>query len=215
MLRAFVGKKIGMSQVFGGNGGVIPVTVIQAGPCAVTQIKTKETDGYEAVQLGFGEAKRLSKPLAGHLKNSHMSRYLREVKADDVAEYQVGQRISVDIFQPGELVDVIGRSKGRGFAGVVKRHGFSGGPRTHGQSDRNRAPGSIGAGTFPGRVFKGMRMAGHMGDERITVKNLEVIRVDLERNLLLVKGGVPGAPNSLVLIRKTGKPIAGGRQGGS
>ena len=215
MLRAFVGKKIGMSQVFGENGGVIPVTVIQAGPCTVTQVKTKETDGYEAVQLGSGEAKRLSKPMAGHLKNSQMSRYLRGVKADDVAEHQVGQRISVEIFQPGELVDVIGRSKGRGFAGVVKRHGFAGGPRTHGQSDRTRAPGSIGAGTFPGRVFKGVRMAGHMGDERVTVKNLEVVRVDPERNLLLLKGGVPGAPNSLLLIRKTGKPVAVLGQGGS
>jgi large subunit ribosomal protein L3 len=210
MIQGFLGKKIGMSQVFGEGGRVVPVTVVQAGPCTVTQIKTVATDGYEAVQLGFGQVKRLNKPLAGHLKNSQPSRYLREVKADDVAEFQVGQRIGVDIFKPGELVDVIGKSKGRGFAGGVKRHGFSGGPRTHGQSDRLRAPGSIGAGTFPGRVFKGLRMAGHMGDEKITVKNLEVVRVDTERHLLLLKGGVPGAPNGLLLIRKTGKTTAVG-----
>jgi len=210
MLQAFLGKKIGMSQIFRQDGRVVPVTVIQAGPCVVTQIKTKETDGYEAVQIGFGEAKRLNKPMAGHLKNNP-SRYLREVRADGVTEHQVGQRISADIFQPGELVDVIGTSRGRGFAGTVKRHGFSGGPRTHGQSDRARAPGSIGAGTFPGRIFKGLRMAGHMGNERITVKNLEVVRVDTERNLLLLKGGVPGAPNGLLLIRKTGKTVAPAR----
>lgn len=210
MIQGFLGKKVGMSQIFGQDGRVIPVTVVEAGPCTVTQIRTREIDGYQAVQLGFGEAKRLNKPLAGHLKNSQMCRYLREFKADNVAEFQVGQRIVVDIFEPGELVDVIGKTRGRGFAGVVKRHGFSGGPRTHGQSDRARAPGSIGAGTFPGRVFKGLRMAGHMGDERVTVKNLEVIRVDTERNLLLLKGGVPGAPNNLLMIRKVRKPGAAG-----
>jgi large subunit ribosomal protein L3 len=200
-----------MSQVFREDGRVVPVTVIEAGPCTVTQIKTKDTDGYEAVQLGFGEVQRLNRPLAGHLKKSRLSRFLREVGADDMAEFQVGQRIGVDIFEPGELVDIIGRSKGRGFAGVMKRHGFGGGPRTHGQSDRARAPGSIGGGTTPGKVFKGLRMAGHMGDQRVTVKGLEVVRVDPERNLLLVKGGVPGAPNGLLLIRKTGKTAAAGR----
>jgi large subunit ribosomal protein L3 len=212
MIRGFLGKKIGMSQVFGDDGRVVPVTVIQAGPCIVTQIKTKERDGYEAVQLGYGEVKRRNKPLTGHFQstNSRLCRYLREVQADDVAEFQEGQAIGVDIFQLGERIDVIGRSKGKGFAGVMKRHGFKGGPRTHGQSDRARAPGSIGAGTTPGRVLKGLRMAGHMGNERITVKGLEVVRVDPERNLLLVKGGIPGAPNSLIQIRRNGKAATAG-----
>ena len=209
MLRGFLGKKIGMSQIYRDDGQVVPVTVIEAGPCSVTQIKTAESDGYAAVQLGFGQVKRLNKPRAGHLKNIGLSRYLREVQADDVNEFQVGQRIGVDIFQPGERVDIIGRSKGRGFAGVMKRHGFHGGPRTHGQSDRARAPGSIGGGTTPGKVFKGLKMAGHMGNERVTVKNLEVVRVDPERNLLLLKGGVPGAPNGLLMIRKRGQGTSG------
>jgi large subunit ribosomal protein L3 len=213
MIRGFLGKKIGMSQVFGDDGRVTPVTVIQAGPCIVTQIKTKERDGYEAVQLGYGEVKRRNKPLTGHFRstNSRLCRYLREVQADDVAEFQEGQAIGVDIFQPGERIDVIGWSKGRGFAGVVKRHGFEGGPRTHGQSDRLRRAGSIGGGTTPGRVYKGLRMAGHMGNERVTLKGLEVVRVDPERNLLLVKGGIPGAPNSLIQIRRVRKAgTAGG-----
>jgi large subunit ribosomal protein L3 len=205
MIRGFLGRKIGMSQVFEENGGVVPVTVIEAGPCVVTQIKTQETDGYEAVQLGFGETRKLNEPMKGHLKNSRLVRHLREVKADDLSEFQVGQQIGVNIFEPGELVDIIAQSKGRGFAGTIKRHGFGGGPRTHGQSDRARAPGSIGGGTTPGRVFKGLKMAGHMGNEKVTVKNLRVVRVNPERNLLLVKGGVPGAPNGLLMIRRTGK----------
>jgi len=202
MLQGFLGKKIGMTQIFREDGRVVPVTVIEAGPCVVTQVKTTEIDGYEAVQLGFGDVKRRNKPLSGHLKDSRLSRYLREVTADDTSEFEVGQTIGVDIFQAGEKVDVIGRSKGRGFAGVMKRWGFAGGPRTHGQSDRMRAPGSIGGGTTPGKVYKGLKMGGHMGDRRITVKGLEIIRVDAERNLLLVKGGIPGAPNSLVQIRR-------------
>ena len=210
MLLGFLGKKIGMTQVFAENGGIIPVTIIEAGPCVVTQVRTKERDGYEAVQLGFGDAKRLNKPMAGHLKNLQKCRYLREVKVENISEFQEGQKIGVNIFQPGEKLDIIGRSKGRGFAGVVKRHGFAGGPRTHGQSDRTRAPGSIGAGTFPGRVAKGMRMAGHMGDEKSTVKNLEVVRIDPGRNLLFLNGGVPGASNSLLVIRRTGKTAAVG-----
>ncbi len=205
MLRGFLGKKVGMSQVFGEDGRVVPVTMIQAGPCSVTQIKTNENDGYQAIQLGFDPVKKLNKPEAGHLKDNPLARHLREVKADDISEFNLGQQIKVDIFEPGELVDVIGKSKGRGFAGVMKRHGFAGGPRTHGQSDRARAPGSIGGGTTPGKVYKGMKMAGHMGNARITVKNLEVIQVDPERNLLLLKGGVPGAPNGLLVIRRTGK----------
>ena len=207
MLRGFLGKKIGMTQIFGPNGGTVPVTVIQAGPCTVTQIKSLATDGYEAIQLGFGEVKRLNKPRSGHLKGGRNGRFLREVKADSNDELQVGQQVTVDIFQPGELVDVIGRSRGRGFAGTMKRHGFGGGPRTHGQSDRARAPGSIGGGTTPGKVFKGLKMAGHMGDRQITVKNLEIIEVDAERNLLLVKGGVPGSPNGLLTIRRSSKSV--------
>ncbi len=203
MLRGFLGKKIGMTQVFRENGNVVPVTLIEAGPCVVTQVKTKDADGYEAVQLGFGDAKRPNKPMQGHFRpSSRSSRYLREVKADNPAEYSIGQTVGVDIFTEGEKVDIIGRSKGRGFAGTMKRHGFGGGPRTHGQSDRARAPGSIGGGTTPGKVFKGMKMAGHMGNRRITVKGLEIIGVDTDRNILIVKGGIPGAPNTLVQIRR-------------
>ena len=204
MLQGFLGKKIGMTQIFREDGRVVPVAVIQAGPCVVTQVKTKETDGYEAVQLGFGDVKRRNKPESGHLKNSRLSQYLREVATDDTSEFEVGQAIGVDIFDPGEKVDVIGTSKGRGFAGVMKRWNFGGGPRTHGQSDRARAPGSIGGGTTPGKVYKGLKMGGHMGNRRITVKGLEIIEIDTERNLLLVKGGIPGATNSLVQIRRAG-----------
>ena len=202
MLRGFLGKKIGMTQIFRENGSVVPVTLIEAGPCVVTQVKTRESDGYEAVQLGFGEKKRPNQPMQGHFRTSRASRYLREVKADDPAEFSVGQTVGVDIFTEGEKVDIIGRSKGRGFAGTMKRHGFGGGPRTHGQSDRARAPGSIGGGTTPGKVFKGLKMAGHMGNRRITVKGLEIVGVDTDRNILMVKGGIPGAPNSLVQIRR-------------
>ena len=198
-----------MTQIYEEGGNVVPVTVIQAGPCFVTQIRTSESDGYEAVQIGFDEVKKLNKPRAGHLKNSKMVRFLREVKADNSSELAVGQQINVDIFAPGEFVDVIGKSKGKGFAGVIKRHGFGGGDRTHGQSDRMRAPGSIGGGPTPGRVYKGQKMSGHMGNVRITVKNLEVVQVDLERNLLIVKGAVPGGPNSQLTVRKTRKVAAG------
>ena len=192
MLRGFLGKKIGMSQIFRDNGESVPVTVIQAGPCAVTQIKSKETDGYNAVQLGFGATKNLNKPERGHLKNSDPVKHLREVKADNLQDYSIGQQISVDIFDVGEKIDVIGTTKGKGFAGTMKRHGFGGGPRTHGQSDRGRAPGSIGGGTTPGKVYKGLKMSGHMGNERVTVKNLEIVKIDQGRNLLVVKGGVAG-----------------------
>ena len=202
MLQGFLGKKIGMTQIFREDGRVVPVTVIEAGPCVVTQVKTLENDGYEAIQLGFGDVKRRNKPQAGHLKNSKLSRYLREVSTDDTSEFEVGQTIGVDIFEAGEKIDVIGKSKGRGFAGVMKRWNFGGGPRTHGQSDRARAPGSIGGGTTPGKVYKGLKMAGHMGNRRITVKGLEIVEIDFERNLLLVKGGIPGATNSLVQIRR-------------
>ncbi len=209
MIRGFLGRKIGMTQIFRDDGRVVPVTVIEAGPCVVTQVKTNDRDGYAAVQLGFGEVKRLNKPRAGHLKSSRNSRYLREVQADDSNEFQVGQNIGVDIFEPGEFVDVIAQTKGRGFAGVMKRHGFHGGPRTHGQSDRARAPGSIGGGTTPGKVFKGLKMAGHMGNRRVTIKGLEVVSIDPDRNLLLLKGGVPGARNSLLQFRRAGKSASG------
>ncbi len=193
MIQAMVGKKLGMTQVFDESGVVYPATVIECGPNVVTQIKTEEKDGYEAVQLGFGLDKRLNRPEQGHRKASgFQSRDLREVKADSYDDLEVGQVFKADVFKPGQLVDVTGTSKGRGFQGGVKRHGFAGGPKTHGQSDRLRAPGSIGSSATPGRVFKGTRMAGRMGNDRVTVLSLEVLRVDTERNLLVVKGSVPG-----------------------
>lgn len=219
-IAGLLGRKIGMTQRFQEDGNPVPVTAIQAGPCWVTQVRTSGNDGYTAVQLGFEEVralkegvrlkdlrpadlKPLTRPEAGHLqKVGTLLRYLREVRVDDLGEVQVGQKVTVDIFKPGDRVDVEGRSKGRGFAGVVKRHHFKGGPKTHGQSDRHRAPGSIGSTTFPGRVLKGLRMAGHMGNQRVTVRNLEVVAVDTERNLLFVKGAVPGPVNGLLVIRK-------------
>lgn len=210
-MKGILGKKVGMTQVFNERGEVIPVTVIEAGPCFVAQIKTVERDGYTAVQLGFEDIKpkRLTQPQLKHLQKSNLPplRYLREIQmtAEELASFEEGQKVTVDIFQAGELVDVVGTSKGKGFAGVVKRHGFSGGPKTHGQSDRHRTPGSIGACTTPGRVFKGMRMAGRMGGERVTTHGLEVVMVDPERNLLAVRGAVPGARNGLLLIRQVRK----------
>lgn len=203
MIQGLIGKKLGMSQIFDDTGLAHPVTVLEVGPCVVTQVKTPEQDGYSAVQLGFGLDKRLNRPERGHRRGSgFMSRTLREVRADDASEFSVGQVITADAFAQGERVDVIGTSKGRGFQGVVKRHGFSGGPKTHGQSDRLRAPGSIGSSATPGRVFKGMRMAGRMGGDRVTIQNLTVLRVDTERNLLLVEGSVPGSNDSLVIVRR-------------
>jgi large subunit ribosomal protein L3 len=204
MTQGIIGKKLGMTQIFRDNGKVEAVTAIEAGPCAVVQVKTADKEGYNALQIGFGQAKRLSSPQRGHLKDLGQFRYLREFRTDDIEDVQVGDRIDVSLFQAGDLVDVTGVSKGKGFAGVVKRYGFAGGPKTHGQSDRHRHPGSIGAGTSPGRVFKGTRMAGHMGSERVTVRKLEVFQTDPDRNLLLVKGAVPGASNGLLLIRKSG-----------
>lgn len=209
MIRGLIGKKLGMTQVFDERGLAHPVTVIECGPNVVTQIKTVEKDGYEALQLGFGLDKRLTKPEQGHRKASgFMSRTLREVKADNIADFEIGQVIKADVFAEGDLVDVTGISKGRGFQGGVKRHGFSGGPRTHGQSDRLRAPGSIGSSATPGRVFKGLRMAGRMGSDRVTVQNLRVLRVDTDRNVLLVTGSVPGAINGLVEVRPAVKAQA-------
>jgi len=203
MIQGMVGRKLGMTQVFDDNGVALPVTVIECGPNVVTQIRTEEKDGYEAVQLGFGISKRLNRPEQGHRKASgFMSDVLREVTASDLDGIEVGQQIKADTFAAGELVDVTANSKGRGFQGGMKRHGFRGGPKTHGQSDRWRAPGSIGSSATPGRVYKGLKMAGHMGNNRVTVQNLEVVRVDTDRNLLLIKGSVPGPSKGLVTIRK-------------
>ena len=188
---------------------MIAVSVIQAGPCFVTQVKTPDTDGYEAVQIGFEESKKINKAERGHLQKGGVPalRHLKEIR-ESTAGMQVGDRLDVTLFQEGDRVDVIGTSKGRGFAGVIKRHGFSGGPKTHGQSDRHRAPGSIGSGTTPGRILKGLRMAGHMGDDRVTVKNLRVVRVDADRNVLVLEGAVPGANNGLLMIRARGEQEA-------
>jgi large subunit ribosomal protein L3 len=208
MIEGLLGRKIGMTQVFSPSGETIPVTVLEVGPCVVTQIRTKDRDGYEAVQIGYGEvkAKHLTKPQQGHLaKAGKLVRHLREFEADNVEEHEIGQVLDVNIFQPGQIIDVTGKSKGRGFQGVVKRHGFSGGPRTHGQSDRWRAPGSIGAGTTPGRVWKNTRMAGRMGNRRVTVQNLQVVEILPDRHLLLVRGSVPGAKNSLIMVRRAVK----------
>ena len=236
MVKGIIGKKIGMTQVFDESGSVIPVTVIQAGPCWVTQVKTEDIDGYRAIQLGYEEVgadaendtarerkieRRVTKPERGHLgllepSDKHPTRkvleapvpalrHLREFRVEDTEEVAPGQKVTVEVFKRGDRVDVVGTSKGKGFAGTVKRHGFNRQPKTHGQSDRERAPGSIGATSTPGRVLKGTRMAGRMGGERVTSQNLEVIVVDPERHLLAVKGSVPGARGGLVTVRPTVK----------
>jgi large subunit ribosomal protein L3 len=204
---SILGKKIGMTSIFDDNGQMIPCTIIEAGPCYVTQVRTKDKDGYEAVQLGFDEIKErlVNKPLKGHFKRSGVKplRLLSEFRIFNGTQFQIGQEVRVDTFTQGDVVDVSGRSKGRGFQGVVKRHHFGGvGMTTHGQSDRVRAPGSIGASSYPSRVMKGRRMAGRMGGERVTVKNLTVLKVIVESNILIVKGSVPGAINSYLEIVK-------------
>ena len=197
-----IGRKVGMTQVFQPDGTMVAVSVVELKPNTVTRLRTGDRDGYTAVQLGAGERKKLTKPLAGQLKDLPRVRYIREFRLDSVDDFNVGQQIAVgDIFAEGDLVHVTGVSKGQGFAGTVKRHNFSRGPKTHG-SDNYRRPGSIGPGTTPGRVYKGLRMSGHMGHERVTIKKLRVIRVDAERNLILVKGSVPGAPGALTFVRK-------------
>lgn len=202
MLQGILGRKLGMTQVFKDNGEAAAVTAVEAGPCVIIQVKTVAKEGYNAVQLGFGEAKRLKSPQRGHLKGLGKFQYLREFRVDGAEAAEVGDSVDVNLFQAGDLVDVTGISKSKGFAGVVKRHHFAGGPKTHGQSDRHRHPGSIGATTSPGRVWKGMRMAGRMGHDRVTVRNLEVLGVEPDRNLLLIGGAVPGNRNGLLLIRK-------------
>lgn len=207
-MTALIGKKIGMSSIFNTEGDLIPVTVIQAGPCKVISVRTKESNGYEALQLGFGEKKEknVSKPVAGQFKKNNIpvSSVLKEFKFPKISDYKVGDEIKVDIFSEGDKIKVRGRSIGKGFQGVMKRHGFGGvGGTTHGQSDRLRAPGSIGASSYPSRVFKGQRMAGRKGYEKVTVSNLKVIKVLPEQNLIFVKGAVPGSVNSIVeLIKK-------------
>lgn len=205
MAQGIIGKKVGMTQVFLESGEAVAVTAIEAGPCFVIQVKNENKNGYNAIQIGFGQASHLNSPQSGHLKGIEKVHYLREFKTNDVSSYQPGQRIDVGFLKKGDLVNVSGFSKGKGFAGVVKRHHFAGGPKTHGQSDRHRAPGSIGATTFPGRVLKGMRMAGHMGAKKVTLSNVKVIEVDSTHNLLLLKGAVPGADKGLLFIEKAGR----------
>jgi large subunit ribosomal protein L3 len=200
-MAGLLGRKIGMTQLYRENLE-IAVTAIEAGPCCVTQVKTAEKDKYNAVQIGFGEFKRINKPEKGHLKGNGSYRYLRELRLQDDKDYQVGQKIDVGIFKAGDIVQVEGISKGKGFAGGVKRYHFHGGPKTHGQSDRHRAPGSVGSTTTPGRVFKGLRMAGHMGARKVTALNLEVVDVDPAKNIVLLKGAVPGAKGGILLIEK-------------
>ncbi len=196
-----IGRKVGMTQIFQDDGTMIPVSVLAIEPNTVTRLRTNDRDGYTAVQVGAEPVRKLTKPEAGQLKGLPKLATIREFRVESVDEFEVGQRLGVDLFASGELVDVTGVSKGRGFAGHVKRHHFKRGPKTHG-SDHHREPGSIGPGTTPGRVYKGLRMAGHMGDERATVKKLKVVRADAERNILLVKGAVPGPRGALLLVRK-------------
>jgi len=217
-VKGLIGKKVGMTQIFDEAGVVTPVTIIQAGPCFVTQVKDEKTDGYNAVQLGYGEVslKRLTRGQQGHLgvlkgdkkgrtKGIPAVRHLREFRTSKIDRFNVGQELTVAQFEIGEKVDVVGKTKGRGFAGVVKRHGYAGGIKTHGQSDRWRAPGSIGSATEMARIPKGKTMAGRMGNERLTAQNLEVVQVDAERNLIAIKGAVPGAKGGLVIIRDAKK----------
>lgn len=208
-MKGILGKKLGMTQIFDENGVAVPVTIVEAGPCFITQKKTKDRDGYDAIQIGFGDIfeKSLNKPMAGHLKKSGTPavKYLREFQVADAEAYEEGQKIDVSIFTVGDKVDVTGVSKGKGFAGVVKRHNFNGGPKTHGQSDRWRAHGSVGAGSTPGRVFKGVRMAGRMGNSQVTVQNLKVALVDSDKNLIAIKGAIPGGKNGLIIIREAVK----------
>ncbi len=203
MTEGILGKKLGMTQVYGKGGKTEAITAIEAGPCTVTQVKTMEKDGYIAAKLGFGEVKKkTAKKGKAKEKEPVKYKYMREFRLDAAPQMEAGQKIDVSLFKVGDKIDVIGVSKGKGFAGGVKRYHFNGGPKTHGQSDRWRAPGSVGSNTSPGRVLKGLRMAGHLGSARTTVSNLEVLEADPARNLLLVKGAVPGMTNGLVIIQK-------------
>ena len=205
-MRGMIGKKVGMTQVYDEQGIMTPVTVVEAGPCVVTQVKTKVNDGYEAVQVGYGDRKKkhLTKPMEGHFNRAKVTpkRILAEFDMIPGFDYKLGQEFTVSLFKPGEYVDVSGTSKGRGFAGVIKRHNFSTQPKTHGTKNTYRRPGSIGQASDPSRVFKGMKMAGHYGNAKITLPNVEIMQVDKENNQLLLKGSVPGAPNGIIYIVK-------------
>lgn len=208
MSAVLLGKKLGMTSIFDETGAQIPCTVVEAGPCTVTQVKTTENDGYDALQIGYEDIpeKKISKPLVGHFKNAKVKvkRYLEEIRieGDGAHKKKVGDTIDVSVFTPGDSVSISGVTKGKGFQGSVKRHGFKGGVRTHGQSDRLRAPGSVGSSSYPSRVFKGIRMAGRMGGKNLTVRNLKIVKVLPESNLVLIKGAVPGSINGLVKISK-------------
>lgn len=208
-VKAILGEKLGMTQIFGDDGRAIPVTVVRAGPCRVTQVRAKETDGYAAVQLSFGEVaeRKLNKPLKGHLAKSKTppTRTLVELRTDDAASYQLGQELKADVFSAGDKVDVVGVSKGKGFAGVMKRWNFAGKEASHGTERKHRSPGSVGSGTTPGRVFKGLKLPGHLGHERVTILSLEIVESDPERNLLLIKGAVPGPNGGLLMVRSAVK----------
>jgi large subunit ribosomal protein L3 len=202
-VKGILGRKIGMTQVFDENGRAVPVTILEAGPCRVAQLKTPEKDGYSALQLAFGDPRRTNKPMAGHFAKAGVEpgRYVVELRVDDVGEYTAGAEIKADVFAEGELVDVIGVTKGKGFTGVMKRHNFKGLSATHGTQRKHRSPGSIGMCATPARVLKGMKMAGHLGHTRVTTLNLVVIKVDAERNIMLVRGAVPGPKGGLVMVR--------------
>ena len=208
MKKGIIGKKIGMTQIFDEAGKVIPVTVIEAGPCTVAQVKTVETDGYDAVQLGFGDVKlkKVNKPVQGHYAKTNLTpkKHLREFRLEDVSNYKVGDEICANVFEAGEKVDIQGTSKGKGFQGVIKRHGQHRGPMGHG-SMYHRRPGSMGATSTPGRVFKGKKLPGHMGRVTVTIQNLDVVRVDLDKNVILVKGSVPGARGAILKIKSAVK----------
>jgi len=196
-----IGKKIGMTSIFTEDGTSLPVSVVEIQPNTVTALRTIEQDGYSAVQLGAGTARKLTKPRQGQLKGLPPVKHNREFRLDDISEYEVGQTLDVSLFAEGEIVDVSGVSKGKGFSGTIKRHGFRRGPETHG-SDSHRQPGSVGAGTYPGKVFKGTGMAGRMGNDTVTVKKMTIVRADTDRNLLLIKGSLPGARNGMIIVRK-------------
>lgn len=208
-IKGVLGEKLGMSQVFDDEGRIVPVTVVRAGPCVVTAVRTPQTDGYSAVQLGYGEINpaKVNAPVAGHFRKAGVTprRYLVELRTADASEYTLGQQVNADVFEPGQRVDVTGRSKGKGTAGVMKRHGFRGLGASHGTQRKHRAPGSIGGCATPGRVFKGLRMAGRMGNARTTMQNLLIHAVDADRGLLLIKGAVPGPRGALVLVRSAAK----------
>ncbi len=209
MLKGIIGRKLGMTQVFGESGNVIPITVIEAGPCAIIQIKTREKEGHNALQLGFAKKKphRVNRPLSGHFQKSGAGPYyfLKEFPVDDIEEYKVGQEITLETFNVGDFVDVTGTSKGKGFAGVIKRHGFKGAKGSHGTHEYFRHGGSIGSSAYPSKTFKGQRMPGHFGASRVTTQNLTIVDIKPEQNLLLIKGAVPGSTNSIVIIREAKK----------